>query len=86
MEDFQETLSPISSLSSSSSLHNPDPLTIDGEIWRMAERRTQQILYTIQPTVVSEKVRQEVINYVQRLIEGHYGTEVRISQPHSPLL
>lgn len=84
MEDFQEILSSISSLSSSSSLPNTDPLSIDGETWLMAEERTEEILCIIQPTVVSEKARKEVIDYIQRLIQGHYVTEVRI--PLAPFL
>ncbi|KAF3966131.1 hypothetical protein CMV_009749 [Castanea mollissima] len=76
MEDFQETLSTISSLPSSSSLPNPDPLSIDGEIWLMAEKRTREILCAIQPTVDSEKARKEVIDYVRRLIQRYYATEV----------
>lgn len=83
MEDFQETLLTISTLPSSSSLPNPDPLSIDGEIWLMAEKRTREILCAIQPTVESEKVRKEVIDYVRRLIQRYYATEVRI--PPGPL-
>lgn len=85
MEDFQETLSTISSLPSSSSLPNPDPLSIDGEIWLMAEKRTQEILCAIQPTVDSEKARKEVIDYVQSLIQRYYATEVRIAPGPLPL-
>lgn len=85
MEDFQETLSTISSLPSSSSLPNPDPLSIDGEIWLMAEKRTQEILCAIQPTVDSEKARKEVIDYVRSLIQRYYATEVRIAPGLLPL-
>ncbi|XP_062092445.1 uncharacterized protein LOC133798235 isoform X2 [Humulus lupulus] len=76
MEDFQENLSPSSSLSSSFSLPTPDPLSIDAELWLMGEQRTQEILCIIQPNIVSDKKRKEVINYVRRLINGHFGTEV----------
>lgn len=42
----------------------------------MAEERAQEILYIIQPNVVSEKKRKEVAEYVQNLIRGCYGAEV----------
>lgn len=77
MEEFQETLSPCSSFSSYSSSSNPDPLSIDAELWLMIEQRAQEILCTIQPNVVSELRRKDVINYVQRLIKGYFGNEVR---------
>ncbi|KAF3446515.1 hypothetical protein FNV43_RR11694 [Rhamnella rubrinervis] len=64
------------SFSSYSSSSNPDPLSIDDELWLMIEQRAQEILCTIQPNVVSELRRKEVINYVQRLIKGYLGNEV----------
>ncbi|XVE86038.1 hypothetical protein DITRI_Ditri18aG0004300 [Diplodiscus trichospermus] len=68
-----------SSLSFSScsfSSSNPYPLAIDGELWLVAEQRTQEILCIIQPALVSEEKRKSIIGYVQRLIKGYYGTEV----------
>ncbi|XP_022764860.1 uncharacterized protein LOC111310036 [Durio zibethinus] len=99
MEDFQESLSPSSSLSLSStsssspiphpsspsslsfpscsfSSSNPHPLSIDAELWLMAEQRTQEILCVIQPALVSEERRKSIIGYFQRLIKGYYGIEV----------
>lgn len=80
MEDLQEELltSP-SHTSSSSSYYSPPnfyPFSIDAELWLLAEERIQEILCTIQPAMVSEKKRKEVINYIQRLINGYYGIEV----------
>ncbi|XP_020212333.1 uncharacterized protein LOC109796896 isoform X2 [Cajanus cajan] len=51
-------------------------LSIDEELWRMAEERAQEILWTIEPNVLSEVNRKDVIDYVQRLIRGYYGAEV----------
>ncbi|KAL2564816.1 hypothetical protein AAZX31_19G082700 [Glycine max] len=51
-------------------------LSIDKELWQMAEERAQEILWTIQPNVLSEVNRKDVIDYVQRLIRGYYGAEV----------
>ncbi|XP_027365847.1 uncharacterized protein LOC113872458 isoform X2 [Abrus precatorius] len=61
------------------SLPSPLPnqfLLIDEELWQMAEERAQEILSTIQPNVLSEVNRKDVIDYVQRLIRGYYGAEV----------
>ncbi|XP_042489131.1 uncharacterized protein LOC122069225 isoform X2 [Macadamia integrifolia] len=65
-----------SSSSSSSSSCNPDPLSISEESWIKAEQKTHEILCRIQPTVVSEQRRKEVIDYVQRLIRNYLGSEV----------
>ncbi|XVF00370.1 hypothetical protein REPUB_Repub03eG0279700 [Reevesia pubescens] len=68
-----------SSLSFSScsfSSSNPHPLSIDTELWLMAEQRTQEILCIIQPALVSEEKRKRIIGYFQRLIKGYYGIEV----------
>lgn len=78
MEEFQRTLSPCSSLSSYVSSSNPDPLSIDVELWLMAEQRAHEILCTIQPNVVSELRRKEVMNYIQGLINRYFGNEVKI--------
>ena len=77
MEDSQEKLSPSSSISSSFSLPIPDPLSTDAELWLTVEQRTQEILCIIQPNIVSDKRRREIVNYVRRLIKGNFGTEVR---------
>lgn len=81
VEDCQGNLSPSSSSSSSSSLSsasspNQQPLSIGEELWMMAEERAQEILYIIQPNVVSELTRKEVTDYLQSLIRGYYGAEV----------
>uniref|UniRef100_A0A2P2MG45 Uncharacterized protein MANES_07G140200 n=1 Tax=Rhizophora mucronata TaxID=61149 RepID=A0A2P2MG45_RHIMU len=73
MEDIQK-----SSLSSvlPSSLLERHPLSVDSELWLMAEQRTGEILCTIEPVLASEQKRREVIDYIQRLIQGHFGTKV----------
>lgn len=53
-------------------------LSIDEELWRMTEERIQEILWTIQPNVLSEMNRKNVLNYVQKLIGDYYDTKVRI--------
>ncbi|KAE9613907.1 putative polynucleotide adenylyltransferase [Lupinus albus] len=67
MEDTKQNLSPFP---------NPKPLSIDAELWEIAEERVQEILNVIQPNVVSESIRKEIIDYVQWLIRGYYGAEV----------
>uniref|UniRef100_A0A5B6Z1Q5 Polymerase nucleotidyl transferase domain-containing protein n=1 Tax=Davidia involucrata TaxID=16924 RepID=A0A5B6Z1Q5_DAVIN len=62
---------PVASPSSSSS--NPSPSSIGAERWARAEQATQKIICQVQPTVVSEERRKEVIDYVQRLIRGRLG-------------
>ncbi|OMO63660.1 hypothetical protein CCACVL1_22365 [Corchorus capsularis] len=42
----------------------------------MAEQRTQEILWIIQPALVSEERRKSIIGYIQRLIKGYYDIEV----------
>lgn len=73
MDDIQEN-------SVQSSLPDQKLLSIDEELWLMAEERAQEILCTIQPNVLSEVNRKDIIDYVQRLIGGYYGAEVRIFQ------
>ncbi|XP_044462258.1 uncharacterized protein LOC123193376 isoform X3 [Mangifera indica] len=78
MEDLQQSSSTSSSLiscSSSSSSLIQLPLAIDAELWLMAEERIQEILSIIQPAMVSEQKRKEVIDYLQRLINSYYGVE-----------
>ena len=78
MEDSKEKL-PLSSLLSNNhpNTDGPDPLSIDPEIWSMAEQRIQEILYIVQPNIVSDKRRKEIVNYVRQLVNGYFGTEVR---------
>ncbi|XP_019430253.1 PREDICTED: uncharacterized protein LOC109337684 [Lupinus angustifolius] len=59
-----------------SSLFNQKPLSLDEELWLFAEERAQEILWVVQPNVLSEAIRKEVINYVKRLIMSYYGAEV----------
>lgn len=84
MGDIRERLSVSSSSSSSSSLSlstttqpTGDPLPIDEESWMIAEERAHEILCTIQPVVVSDRSRNEIIDYVRSLIKSHDGIEVR---------
>uniref|UniRef100_A0A6M2EB79 Uncharacterized protein n=1 Tax=Populus davidiana TaxID=266767 RepID=A0A6M2EB79_9ROSI len=76
MGNLQRSLSPSSLSTSSSSSLGPHPLQIDPELWLVAEKRTQEILYTIQPTFASEHKRMEVIDYIQSLIKYYFTVEV----------
>jgi len=60
------------------SLLNQQLFSMDEELWFMAEERAQEVLCTIQPNVVSEVNRKQIIDFVQRLIGGYYGGEVWI--------
>lgn len=51
-------------------------LSMDPELWLIAEQRTKEILWAIQPNVASEWRRRELIDYIQRVIKGFFGTEV----------
>ncbi|CAJ1974562.1 unnamed protein product [Sphenostylis stenocarpa] len=51
-------------------------LSVDEELWKMAEERIQEILWIIEPNVLSEENRKDVIDYVQRLIGDSYGAQV----------
>ncbi|CAN1858330.1 hypothetical protein LINPERHAP1_LOCUS42836 [Linum perenne] len=68
------------SLGSSSTFSCPrpelNPLSIDSELWSMAEHRIYEILCTTQPASESEKMREDVISYIEGLIKAHYTTEV----------
>ncbi|XP_010922725.1 uncharacterized protein [Elaeis guineensis] len=55
---------------------NPHPSAIRAESWRRAEQATQEVIQCIQPTVVSEQRRRDVVVYVQKLIRGYMGTEI----------
>ncbi|CAH8360413.1 unnamed protein product [Eruca vesicaria subsp. sativa] len=83
MGDIQERLSVSSSSSSSTSSLSvttaqpkQDSLPIDGEFWMVAEERAHEILSIIQPSLVSDRSRNEIIDYVHTLIKNHDGTEV----------
>ncbi|KAK3003588.1 hypothetical protein RJ639_019994 [Escallonia herrerae] len=71
MEEFKGYVS--SSSSSSLSFQQPH---IHADCWLIAERVSHEILSVIQPTVVSEKKRMEVIDFVQKLIRSRCQTEV----------
>jgi len=58
------------------SLLNQQLFSMDEELWFMAEERAQEVLCTIQPNVVSEVNRKQIIDFVPRLIGGYYGGEV----------
>jgi len=53
-------------------------LSMDEELWNMIEERAQEILWTIEPNVLSEENRKDVIHYVRKLIGDYYGAHVRI--------
>lgn len=57
---------------------NQQLLSVDEELWLMAEERAHEILCTIQPNVISEVNRKDIIGFLQRLIGDCYGAEVRI--------
>lgn len=70
-------MEPIQENSLLSSPPNQQLLSVDEELWRMAEERAQEILCIIQPNVISEVNRKDIIEFLQRLIGGYYGAEVR---------
>lgn len=70
MEDFQKGLP--------SSGSNSSGLSTDK--WLVVEKRVEEILWTVQPNVTSEWRRREIIDYIQRVIKGCFGTEVRLPQ------
>ena len=87
MEGYKENLPLTDALTN----YNPntdglDPSSIDPEIWLIAEQRIQEILYTVQPNIVSDKRRKETVNYVRQLINNYFGTEVRTKKFPAPLL
>ncbi|KAH7542815.1 hypothetical protein FEM48_Zijuj02G0115000 [Ziziphus jujuba var. spinosa] len=55
---------------------NPDPESIAAESWAIAEATTQEIVSWIQPTLVADQKRKNVIDYVQRLLGYCIGCEV----------
>lgn len=46
------------------------------ESWMIAEERAHEILSIIQPFYVSDRNRNEIIDYVRALIKSHDGIEV----------
>ncbi|KAL6131699.1 hypothetical protein ACLB2K_070073 [Fragaria x ananassa] len=66
MEDVQKGLP--------SSGSNSSGLSTDK--WLVVEKRVEEILWTVQPNVTSEWRRREIIDYIQRVIKGCFGTEV----------
>ncbi|XP_021845279.1 uncharacterized protein [Spinacia oleracea] len=74
MGDFREPNGVVleeSPVSSSSSLSTFSP-----EVWARAEQATDEIIRQVQPTVVSEERRRDVVDYVQRLFKGYLGCEI----------
>ncbi|XP_048490119.1 uncharacterized protein LOC104898183 isoform X2 [Beta vulgaris subsp. vulgaris] len=75
MGDFREpngvVLEESSVPSSSFSLSSFSP-----EVWARAEQTTHEIIRQVQPTVVSEERRRDVVDYVQRLLKGYLGCEI----------
>ncbi|XP_074311885.1 uncharacterized protein LOC141647556 [Silene latifolia] len=49
---------------------------IGQEVWEVAEAATGEIIRRVQPTVVSEERRKDVIEYVHWLLKGYLGCEV----------
>ncbi|KAJ0259451.1 NTP_transf_2 domain-containing protein [Hirschfeldia incana] len=77
MADIKERMHVSSSSSSSSSSSvSTMQMQIDGELWIVAEERAQEILNVIQPVYVSDRSRNEIINYLQTLVKGRLGLEV----------
>lgn len=64
-------------MSLSSSLSLPATVSIEKELWMLAEERAQEILCTIQPVFVSDRTRNEIIKHVQTLVKDRFGIEVR---------
>lgn len=55
---------------------HPCRLSISSDVWRVAEERIEEMLCVFQPSVISQDRRNEVIEYVQRVIGSYLGTEV----------
>lgn len=54
----------------------PDPASISKENWAVAEEIIQEVIADIHPTLDSEEKRNNVIDYVQRLLKFSLGFEV----------
>lgn len=55
---------------------NPHPASIGAESWRSAEKTIHEIICRIRPTVVSEKRRKAVVDFVQSVIRERLDSEV----------
>lgn len=55
---------------------NPDFELISAESWARAETTAKEIVSRIQPTLVADHKRKDVIEYVQRLLGHCIGCEV----------
>ncbi|KAH9624526.1 hypothetical protein KSS87_022143 [Heliosperma pusillum] len=53
-----------------------EPCCLGQEVWAVAEAATGEIIRQVQPTVVSEERRKDVIEYVYWLLRGYLGCEV----------
>ncbi|GMH19332.1 hypothetical protein Nepgr_021173 [Nepenthes gracilis] len=62
--------------SSSFSPSSPYSLSIGAQTWKNAEGCIQEILSFIQPTLASEHRRNEIIEYIQALIEDSFDIKV----------
>ncbi|KAJ4903984.1 Nucleotidyltransferase family protein [Raphanus sativus] len=51
-------------------------MQFDIELWMVAEERAQEILNTIQPIIVSDRSRNEIVYYLQTLVKDRLGLEV----------
>ncbi|KAL0725547.1 hypothetical protein Bca4012_040146 [Brassica carinata] len=67
---------PSCSLSMTTAQPKGDSLPINGGSWMIAEERAHEILSVIQPFFVSDRNRNEIIDYLRALIKSHDGTEV----------
>ncbi|KAK9723683.1 hypothetical protein RND81_05G017700 [Saponaria officinalis] len=50
--------------------------SVGQEVWARAEAATDEIIRQVQPTVVSEERRRDVVDYVHSLLKGFLGCEV----------
>ncbi|XP_059626388.1 uncharacterized protein LOC132269266 [Cornus florida] len=62
---FPPSFSPPPSPSASS---NPDPSSVQDDSWVVAEKTAQEVVCCVQSTIASDKKRDDVIEYVHRLI------------------
>ncbi|KAL3530970.1 hypothetical protein ACH5RR_010292 [Cinchona calisaya] len=57
-------------------MENPDSSSITKVNWAVGEETTQEALSAIHPTMDTEEMRRDVIDYIQRLIRYSLGLEV----------
>lgn len=69
----------VGSSSSFSSMSDKNLLHSEAECWLKAEKAAQDVLFVVQPTVLSYKKRLEIVSYVRELIRDVVGDEVRPS-------